>query len=359
MTAGAPQPRAVAARPLTVTLLGEEHVQETGNPTVGQVPQRRVRMGAAAAFGVLFLFALVTTIGSLPIVCSVCHASQASATDATAHADMDCYACHLANGAWGFPEQKTEELLRMYPAALIGRGLTRPAAATARSACLDCHEDILQDVTEGTRLSIDHRVCTPEPTCDGCHAGAAHGTSLRWQLGPVMEECVACHSEKGAAITCDSCHTADEDRRPADAAKGPWQVTHGPNWQKTHGLGDVGSCVTCHPSDYCTRCHGVAVPHPQDFGGTHGTLAIEKPAVCTRCHASRKDFCDSCHTMEMPHPKGFLVEHSTIAKSRTDARCFHCHADTDCALCHEAHVHPGGSKGVPVPWTYTPERNRP
>jgi len=334
-------------------------VHATGSPTQERLLPGSVRSILAAAFGLAFLIAAITTIGSVPAACSACHTSQSSAMNETAHARLDCYSCHLTNGAWGFPESKSREFVRMYPAALMGRGLTQASATTARSSCLSCHEDILQQVTSGMWFRIDHRACAPAPTCDGCHARTAHGQSLRWQSGPVMGECVACHSERRVSIECDTCHTENERSRPTAAAKGPWQVTHGANWQQTHGLGDVESCGTCHPNDYCVQCHGVAVPHPPDFGGTHGTLATAQPAVCVRCHQSRTDFCDACHTMEMPHPEGFLVAHSTLAENRTDDRCFRCHAATDCEACHAAHVHPGGGQGIPVPWSNTPERSRP
>lgn len=335
-----------------------EHVQGRGTTTADSSARRGVRAATVAAAAVLLLVALASTVGSSAIVCSACHGEQADAMSATAHADIDCYRCHLASGGWSFPAHKTEELFRMYPVALVGGGFSRPATTTGRGACLRCHREVLGGTLKGTWLRIDHAACAPGPTCDECHATTAHGEAVRWQSTYVMEDCVACHSEKGASITCDTCHT-EGAKRPTDAPRGPWQVTHGPNWEKTHGLGSVDTCVTCHPNDYCTRCHGVAVPHPRDFGGTHGTLAIEKPEVCERCHPARAAFCDACHTTEMPHPATFLKQHATIAEGRADKRCFRCHADGDCDACHEAHIHPGGAKGVPVPWTLTPEGLRP
>lgn len=339
-------------------LIARNQVRKTGRTTAKATGGRRVRAGVVVAGAVLFVLALSSTVGSSPFVCSACHRDQADGMAATAHADVDCYACHLANGGWSFAAAKTDELFRMYPAALVGRGLSRPAATTGRGACLGCHAEVLDGTLTGSWLRIDHANCAPGPTCDVCHGTTAHGSAVRWQPTYVMEDCVACHSEKGASITCETCHP-EGAKRPTDAPKGPWQVTHGPNWEKTHGLGSVDTCVTCHPNDYCTRCHGVAVPHPRDFGGTHGKLATEKPEVCERCHPARAEFCDACHTIEMPHPATFLKQHSSIAEGRADARCFRCHADGDCDACHEAHIHPGGAKGVPVPWSYTDEELRP
>jgi hypothetical protein len=326
-----------------------------------QTPRRaRRRTIALVATGVLALtLALTVAAGSTPTACRACHAPQAEALAATAHTGVGCYTCHLDNGAWSYPAHKTRELFGMYPAALLTRGMRSPANAVARAVCLGCHEEIVGSVVRGRSYAIAHDSCATGPTCDACHATTAHGEAVRFKRGPVMEECVSCHSGKGLPIDCETCHLENADEEALARTYGPWQVTHGPNWRKTHGLGDTDSCVTCHPKGYCTRCHGVALPHPADFGATHGLAAVEKPDACATCHADRTAFCDACHTIEMPHPEGFIAEHPRIAKSDADPTCLHCHADNDCGLCHSAHVHPGGAKGVPVPWTLTPEERRP
>lgn len=334
-------------------------MQTTGSPKRPRATPRSQRVRILIALGLVGVLGAVLAGGSAPVVCGACHGDQHDALDATAHADVGCYDCHLDNGAWGLAEQKSEELFRMYPAALFGRDMARPADTTSRDVCLGCHGDVSGTTTDGERFSIVHDSCASGPTCDTCHAPTAHGTAMRWQPGPVMEECVSCHSAEDAPISCDTCHAEGDYRRPTDAPRGPWQVTHGKHWEQTHGLGDTEVCVTCHPDDYCTRCHGVAVPHTEDFGSEHGTAAIESPDSCAKCHTSRTEFCDACHTMEMPHPDGFLPSHSQIASSRTEGRCFICHADRDCENCHAAHVHPGGGAGVPVPWNQTPEVLRP
>jgi hypothetical protein len=135
---------------------------------------------------------------------------------------------------------------------------------------------------------------------------------------------------------------------------------HGANWKTTHGLGDQKSCATCHPANYCQRCHKVPIPHPVDFGKTHGQIAMANNGACKVCHKSSKVFCDACHGgTVMPHPKGFTSLHTKVASSTKDPTCIRCHVDTDCEDCHRLHVHPGGSTGVPVPWTSTPEKLRP
>jgi hypothetical protein len=158
-----------------------------------------------------------------------------------------------------------------------------------------------------------------------------------------MDDCVRCHLAKKVTVGCDACH-ADKSSRERLAA-GPWQVTHGKNWRKTHGMGDITVCSVCHPSSKCVGCHGSVIPHPVDFGRTHSGLAKAPEAKCDGCHDQR-DFCQACHGMPIPHPVGFLAGHSKIAKSRQDKACIKCHYQGDCDSCHIAHTHPGSTQGT-------------
>ncbi len=101
---------------------------------------------------------------------------------------------------------------------------------------------------------------------------------------PVMEECVSCHEQKDVSIECTPVTSQEKQRA---RARGPWQVTHGKDWEKTHGMGQMDSCSTCHPGDFCAKCHEVAVPTP-GVRGTHGELAIEDPESCQTCHTSTR-----------------------------------------------------------------------
>lgn len=300
-------------------------------------------LAAAALFVVA---AGLLTAGSAEQVCRSCHAPQSKALSSSPHAGVRCYGCHLDDGAWGVPERKTAELAGMYPLALLGRGFEGAARLSSRSACLACHADISGRVTDSSGLRIDHDACAAESSsCDECHSMTAHGTSVRWRSKPVMEECTACHRARGATTRCESCHT---QRNNSAGPPGPWQVTHGPNWQKLHGMGDLASCETCHEADFCKSCHGLSLPHGADFGVTHGNLAKQDPNGCIKCHRSSA-FCDACHGAPMPHPSGFLRDHAKAAKGIEDPSCSRCHVQGDCADCHSKHVHPGGSFGVPAP----------
>ncbi|MCE5204300.1 MAG: hypothetical protein ABFC80_06995 [Coriobacteriales bacterium] len=302
---------------------------------------------SSIALAIVIAILLVVTLvgGSSSRACSSCHSMQpyADALSSSKHSGVACYDCHLTAGVWSWPSFKTTEMARMYPGEITGRGLTGPVARLGRARCLACHENVLDGPLTAHGLRIDHATCATTDSCDDCHSASAHGSVSRWPRQPVMADCTACHSASGAPTECSTCH--DERSKTVRVAKGPWQITHGPEWEKTHGMGDLRSCGVCHPKDYCARCHGIALPHPLDFPKTHGRLAQEQPASCDACH-DRALLCDPCHGIPMPHPATFRADHSTIATSRGDERCMKCHYESDCRACHEAHTHPGSTDGT-------------
>lgn len=306
-------------------------------------PRHRIIIAVLAVLAVLLL--VVVTVGSMPAVCGSCHAMKpyAAALQRSAHKNVSCYSCHLAAGSWDWPAFKAGELFRMYPASLFGAKPSGSATPVSRAACLSCHASVLDHGVNSNGIRIDHAACAATGSCDSCHASIAHGTTVRWSRQPVMEECVVCHISSKAPRTCNTCHAGKVRSQRLEA--GPWQITHGPAWKTTHGMGELRYCQTCHPADYCVKCHGMVLPHPVDFPATHGAQAMKAGAKCTQCH-DRTSFCDSCHGIQMPHPEGFLKKHSSIAKSSTDPACLKCHLESDCKACHEDHIHPGSTRGT-------------
>mgnify|MGYP001093813466 CR=1 FL=1 len=294
---------------------------------------------------VTLILMLVAGVGSSARACESCHlmSDHAEALVGSSHENVGCYSCHLAEGAWDWPAFKAFEIGVMYPRALFDDGPHGSVYETSRSACLDCHEAILETVTKSEGLRILHYACAVGETCDGCHATVAHGPASRWPREPVMEECIACHLESDVDSDCDSCHLGKNETERLTV--GPWQVTHGGSWRETHGMGSIRYCGTCHPDDYCVKCHGLELPHPVDFGRTHGALALTSQASCDLCH-DVSTVCVDCHGLPMPHPNGFLEDHSSVADSIEDEVCATCHRSEGCLRCHELHVHPGSTDGT-------------
>ncbi len=305
----------------------------------------RGRVVLSLAVVVVVLLVVAAAAGSSSRACGSCHAmsAYADALVGSPHEDVNCYACHLSEGAWGWPAFKTLEIGVMYPSALFEGAPSGPVLETSRDACLDCHDSVLETVTNSNGLRIVHYACAVGQTCDGCHATVAHGDVSRWPREPVMEECIACHLSSGAVNECDSCHLGKNETERL--AVGPWQVTHGITWRDMHGMGSISYCGTCHPDDYCVKCHGLKLPHPADFGRTHGGQALQPEASCDLCHDVQV-VCEGCHGLPMPHPESFLSEHSSVAESIDDETCATCHRSEGCMRCHELHVHPGSTDGT-------------
>lgn len=283
------------------------------------------------------------TLGATEISCGGCHEPHAAALQTSVHTPLDCAECHAPLGGAMFG---VTDLPGMYVAQALQGDLRGPAAETRSDTCLECHEGVTDIVTDGNSgIRIQHETCAVGPTCDTCHSTVAHGDAVRWPRAAIMEDCTGCHSRVSASLECDTCHAGkiDKDDR---LRSGPWQVTHGANWRQTHGMGDLASCMTCHPENYCVDCHGLVLPHPATFGREHGSASLAPEADCEGCHRSTR-FCDACHGTEMPHPEGFLEVHSTEAGSLENPACTRCHAPEDCVACHVRHIHPGGATSAP------------
>jgi hypothetical protein len=259
------------------------------------------------------------------------------------HRDVPCYDCHVGSN-WRFAAFKTTEMTAMYPRTLLGQDEVRgPIDDVPSAPCAECHEDALEGIVGDAGLRIRHETCTVrDPDCETCHTAATHADAVRWPSAPVMEECVACHRETGAPTDCDACH---EGRLRTERLRaGPWQVTHGPTWEQTHGMGTFDSCATCHPDDYCVDCHGTELPHPPEFGREHSFGALAADARCDQCHSEA--LCDGCHGIDMPHPEGFLAEHPELTSGYDDPTCVNCHDPGACTECHVRHTHPGSTDGT-------------
>jgi hypothetical protein len=133
-----------------------------------------------------------------------------------------------------------------------------------------------------------------------------------------------------------------------DAIRNPnsvFAVVHGPDMLYTHGVGDWNTCAPCHSQQMCAACHGGLVPHDSMIIRDHSTEALREDNQCASCHQNQR-FCDDCHGMEIPHPDGFLIDHAAETDRLGEDSCYICHIVSDCTICHEGHVHPGG----PLMW---------
>lgn len=297
---------------------------------------RRVALTLAAVVAVIAA-AVFVSIGfkvTTGADCARCHVKGAfkTASAKQPHADVACNSCHGGSSI--------DARVRFVGAQVFGmylHGQVDPTVANVDSAkCEACHRKDISHKTTSQGLTIQHSTCAKGRECTDCHATVAHGSAISWRRTVNMTMCYDCHGANGVEAECDSCHAA---RLPSERIKSGWfAVTHGPNYKRTHGMGDTKTCSQCHASKDCATCHGGGVPHSTTFIVDHPQYAKSSSAKCSSCH--KTSFCTDCHRYPMPHPKGFATSHSTIVKRDGRAACNRCHETSDCENCHLNHIHP-------------------
>ncbi len=290
---------------------------------------------AGIGLGIVVAAVLFAGIGvHADIGCGQCHSAYVSAASASSHADVACSRCHAGGGVGSLV---TDGLRAM---GWVGGSWTAtvPPTAVDDSSCRDCHEADLEEVTESRGIAMRHSDVI-DYECTECHAGSAHRIEGRWYRAVAMEDCMTCHrtSPKNPA-TCDKCHVPDA---PAERLEGDtaWRATHGPGWESTHGMGDLDSCISCHPPGYCIDCHDIRVPHNPDWLSVHGAqVLVTGRESCEVCHDP--GWCTDCHQVEMPHQNGFLRIHGPTADDVGAETCYRCHPKNSCDICHYESSHP-------------------
>lgn len=303
----------------------------------------RVLAKAPAAAGVGLLLAIVAWTGAgyasrLDGFCSeACHAMrpyQAAAAQGP-HAGVECRECHSSPGLAGAIAEGVA-VQRRAVAQLAGR--TPAESGFSDASCRSCHPAIQTATLVKRGIAVRHQDFM-ENECTHCHGGAGHLLDGRIYDVTEMDDCMTCHSASGREPEgCELCHAQERDRERLKRSSS-WRITHGPDWATTHGMGDMGSCVSCHVPTYCARCHGVALPHPSGWAREHGKdLARRDRATCEVCH--QRSWCTGCHGVEMPHAAGFIEVHGPAADEAGDTTCYRCHPKTACDDCHFRSSHP-------------------
>lgn len=269
--------------------------------------------------------------------CEACHLTGVFGADTAAspHGSVACVDCHVDKRAAGRIGFATRQVFQMVIPLI--RDTDRGFADVSRERCLGCHDHVQAGtVSESNGLRIIHAKCAPGTSCTTCHSVTAHGASTRWPRTSTMESCYECHKDSRNVASCDSCHADRESRERISS--GSFRVTHGPEWETTHGMGDTATCSACHDDTKCGSCHGVGVPHEGDFLEAHSKFSLDKGAKCTSCHTKR--FCSDCHGYPMPHTVKFTLDHAKTVEKDGEKKCLRCHDKADCTTCHVDHVHP-------------------
>jgi len=164
--------------------------------------------------------------------------------------------------------------------------------------------------------------------CARCHVRVGHAPSSGVRQGS-MSECLRCHDGTTASAACATCHiddvgyTALEDR-----SFGPVRLPK-------------ATCGGCHQEETCDACHGLRMPHPEDYADPHLHAAAGafsgREDLCYRCHTPRD--CGACHgTLVLEgggHALNWRSAHRQYSFADGNGYCLACHKTQDfCRVCH-------------------------
>ncbi len=183
-----------------------------------------------------------------PVLCALCHASEAVGTTGSASAGTLSYRIHRKHRTLAGPALAMETCYRCHPGptAQFFRGVMRVGIAQPM-ICQDCHgtmDTVSASITAGRKPWRD------EPRCGTCHGptfSEPEGMLFSQSLGHGRTPCTACHG---------SAHALTPSRESND------------NLQSIRLQGFAG------PLRDCRVCH----LYPPPFGGPHG-LALTAAAA--------------------------------------------------------------------------------
>lgn len=336
----------------------------------------------------------------------------------SAHSQVACITCHIPVGGSPvvFTADKLVGLGQL--AMTVSNDFQLPlnkqddvALTMESNQCTQCHEPSKLRKVSKSGMKMDHQIHASKGiACTICHNRAAHQEDFTPTLVDPkgshnaahpnfldMTACFRCHGrEPGspATGTCTACHPAGSSPRPAShdkadfitwrhgaLAKEAWDVearalrragepTVTPQskaaWTKLSPdsratLGEklvpasaVYYCGMCHAPNFCDDCHGLRIPHsdefkkPPDASDPLGHPAISKlePNACVMCHTgTNPNFCVSCHHGKTLHHKynpaqPWLKVHPLVAQPGTLGNCYRpplgkgCHDQKTCTDCH-------------------------
>ena len=325
-----------------------------------------------------------------PTFCKSCHEMNPEYYTwvNSAHSKVACVTCHVKPGLINTLVHKVAALKdEVYPHFT---GYETPITISEKvenSQCEQCHDMSKRVTTPSGDLKFDHtKHLNQKLDCVTCHAGVAHGQieengftaqtnfdSWNSEVGkqyvnsPVsrnytnlqMSQCIDCHTDKNAPVTCNTCHS--KMVAPDSHKASTWVPS-------THGklaAQDFTACDKCHSltsayqgvipkettaADYarnntfCNTCHTQKpAGHTDAWKKGHQYAAKNNRSQCLVCHndsgkrpgdnSPSNVTCMDCHTQT--HKNLILSIHPyKIPPSGFGAECAKCHKITSCEACH-------------------------
>jgi predicted CXXCH cytochrome family protein len=176
----------------------------------------------------------------LGMQCTTCHAAAAASTklsDNLLPARELCLKCHQDPAA---PAPRAARIARFSHQIHLKLGNVAPliAAAIDSKSYLSPAGDIRKHLNT-------------KNACGACHRGMEESEAVTHAAMPQMADCLVCHSRIEPPFSCEFCHEAGANLKPAN---------HTPHFLDTHTSGtlklDKTSCAVCHGRTFtCLGCH--------------------------------------------------------------------------------------------------------
>lgn len=283
-------------------------------------------------------------------VCTSCHTDpHARLEEGLPHADLTCVQCHEPGGGVQSATISVPSRLVHVVQGIRGLGELSEYGRVDSSSCRTCHEEIVTTTTENERRGI--RVSHLEPIeagarCIECHRPNTEGVISGAYGG--MNTCLRCHDGVQASTECTLCHTKDVGYSAiADHLPSPLTA-------RVLVTEPLTKCYECHDPRPCDSCHGMRIPHGDDFVGRgHAYEGVKSiwagsNGSCVACHTPQRRSCSSqgCHGSEFPYhytlDPDFPTSHATGRWVRTGPNrlnpsvlgCSTCHTRDICTWCH-------------------------
>lgn len=296
----------------------------------------------------LFFGTSIHFLADKGVACSTCHVTrqQFKTWQSSAHREVSCLACHKDSGYLTLLTQQVRSIKNF--TSWFFSSYTEPVTAQIKNEnCLACHDHQVKGTILSKGIRVSHKEFSAY-NCTNCHGSVAHEIKGRARKYPDMDSCAGCHNLAEGDVECEKCHPVKVEVEKL-SHKGPWSITHGPNWKKQHGMGNPKTCPTCHDENFCVICHNTEVPHTQPWSYLHPAAAKQGTEPCYRCH--RKNYCMDCHRIQMPHPDNFVKQHEFVVEEKGYDVCWRCHEQPACISCHIRAAHTN------VPWRkFVPEK---
>ncbi|MBU4556681.1 MAG: hypothetical protein KJ747_07405 [Actinobacteria bacterium] len=288
---------------------------------------------AAIVFVALVGLALSPLVPAVGRACGSCHEVSAAvvAWEGGNHAESSCYGCHAGGSFSGALYASVGGAARQ----LLGAAVA-PQEGVASSACLRCHKDIVTATTSGKTRMRHSDVIEAAMACVECHPRTGHEyrDDSAVPERSMMDRCLTCHDGDTASSECPTCH----EEAPLDITSGEVPM----------GATDIATtCRGCHSevvTKRCIACHGLELPHPQEFMSQHAGASQDDPRICERCHyqADASLGC-GCHDDINIHGtySEWFPRHGTQALADGRIGC-NCHKLAFCATCHQSDPLVGG-----------------